>query len=374
MAAARAGIPDRPRRGAPPLGTAGSGAGRGRLARGPQRGGTRRDAGGVRAALRCRWPWAVGELALWRRRAGIHETLDTDAVAEPHAAELRGEWARAAELWTELGCPYEAALALAEAEEEEPLRRALADLQRLGARPAAAIVARRLRERGAHGLPRGPRAATRANPAGLTRREVEVLALLGEGLRNAGIAERLFVTTKTVDHHVSAILRKLEVGNRGEAAAEAIRLGISAASGIGARPQKMGSSRPNLGRLPMRLRPHRRTFDRTVMERSMLLGKPASAAELAPDGARERAVLAAFLTNALLAGGNAVGIRFSNRELDPLWGASLRFALAAVLLCALMAALGWRSRAGGRSSVPSFSGCAAARRLHAWSTRCARTT
>jgi DNA-binding CsgD family transcriptional regulator/tetratricopeptide (TPR) repeat protein len=181
-------------------------------------------------ALRCRSRWAVGELALWRRRAGIHETLDTDQVAEPYAVELHGEWARAAELWTELGCPYEASLALAGAEEEAPLRRALAELQRLGARPAAEIVARRLRERGVRGLPRGPRPATRGNPAGLTRREVEVLALLREGLSNAAIAERLFVTTKTVDHHVSAILRKLEVSNRHDAAAEAIRLGISAES------------------------------------------------------------------------------------------------------------------------------------------------
>jgi drug/metabolite transporter (DMT)-like permease len=89
----------------------------------------------------------------------------------------------------------------------------------------------------------------------------------------------------------------------------------------------------------MRLRPHRRTFARTLMERSMRPSNLASAAELAPDGAGERAVLTAFLINALLAGGNAVGIRFSNRELDPLWGAGLRFGLAAIVLCALMAAL-----------------------------------
>ena len=77
------------------------------------------------------------------------------------------------------------------------------------------------------GLPRGPRATTRENPAGLTAREVEVLELLGEGLRNADIAERLFLSEKTVSHHVSAILRKLGVRTRGEASAAAQRRGIA---------------------------------------------------------------------------------------------------------------------------------------------------
>ena len=73
-------------------------------------------------------------------------------------------------------------------------------------------------------MPRGPRPGTRENPGGLTAREVDVLALLVEGLRNAQIAERLVVSEKTVDHHVSAILRKLDVRTRGEASAEAARL------------------------------------------------------------------------------------------------------------------------------------------------------
>jgi DNA-binding CsgD family transcriptional regulator/tetratricopeptide (TPR) repeat protein len=178
-------------------------------------------------ALRRRAPWAIGELACWRRRAGLAEVVQ-EPVAAPYAAELAGDWGRAAELWAGLGCPYEAALALAGADDDGTLRRALDEMQRLGAQPAAAIVARRLRERGARGLPRGPRATTRENPGGLTTREVEVLELVGEGLRNADIAERLFLSEKTVSHHVSAILRKLGVRTRGEASAEARRLGIVA--------------------------------------------------------------------------------------------------------------------------------------------------
>jgi DNA-binding NarL/FixJ family response regulator len=88
---------------------------------------------------------------------------------------------------------------------------------------------RRLRSGGARRIPRGPRPQTRANPAGLTGRELEVLALLAENLRNAQIADRLVVSEKTVDHHVSAILRKLDVRSRGEAVAAADRTGLVAA-------------------------------------------------------------------------------------------------------------------------------------------------
>ena len=117
-------------------------------------------------------------------------------------------------------------MALADADGEEPLRRSLDELQRLGARPAAAIVARRLRARGATGLPRGPRPATERNPAGLTAREMEVFVFVAQGLRNAEIADRIVLSVKTVDHHVSAILRKLGVRTRGQASAEAVRLGL----------------------------------------------------------------------------------------------------------------------------------------------------
>lgn len=177
-------------------------------------------------AVRLGDPWSIGELAVWRWRAGLLAE-PPEGCAEPYALEIGGQPERAAALWTEIGCPYDAALALAHAEDEDALRRSLAELERLGARPAAAIVARRLRERGARGLPRGPRPATRKNPANLTARELEVLALVAEGLRNAEIAARLFLSPKTVDHHVSSILKKLGVHTRGEASAEAVRLGVA---------------------------------------------------------------------------------------------------------------------------------------------------
>ena len=176
-------------------------------------------------ALKRNSPWVVGELTCWRRRAGLDEEVPAIAP-EPFAAQLAGDWSRAADLWSALGCDYEAALALADSGDHEAMRQALAEFQRLGAKPAAALTARWLRERGARGLPRGPRPSTRRNPARLTAREFEVLALVARGQRNAEIAQRLFLTEKTIDHHVSAILGKLGIRSRADVAAAARRLGI----------------------------------------------------------------------------------------------------------------------------------------------------
>jgi len=184
------------------------------------------------SALKLRDLNVVGQLAAWQRRAGLD--LPTDLAAdlaaepgsEPYSAQLAGDWATAAAFWDDAGCPYEAALARADSGEEDVLRRALDELQQLGARRAAAIVASRLRERGARGLPRGPRPSTRRNHAELTARELEVLRLLADGLRNATIANRLYLSPRTVENHVSSILRKLNVQTRGGAAAEAARLAL----------------------------------------------------------------------------------------------------------------------------------------------------
>jgi DNA-binding CsgD family transcriptional regulator len=175
-------------------------------------------------AIDRRASWVVGELAWLRRLAGIHETVPE--VIEPYSAQLAGDARAAAARWTQLGCPYDAALALIESDDDGSLRLALAEFQRLGARPAAGIVARRLREHGVRDLPRGPRAETEDHPARLTRREAEVLAHVQQGASNAEIATRLYLSEKTVHHHVSAILRKLGVASRVQAAFEAAQRGL----------------------------------------------------------------------------------------------------------------------------------------------------
>jgi DNA-binding CsgD family transcriptional regulator len=177
-------------------------------------------------AIRLGSPWVVSELAWWRRQAGVREPVPAEAGG-PFELQLRGDWLGAEAAWRDAGCPYEAALALAESGDEAALRKALDELHGLGARPAAAIVARRLRERGVRGVPRGLRPATKANPANLTPRELEVLGLVAQGLRNAEVARRLVLSERTVAHHVSSILRKLGVRGRAEATAEAIRRGLA---------------------------------------------------------------------------------------------------------------------------------------------------
>ncbi|MCA1712124.1 MAG: helix-turn-helix transcriptional regulator [Actinobacteria bacterium] len=66
-------------------------------------------------------------------------------------------------------------------------------------------------------MPRGPRSATRDDPFGLTARQREVLQLLTDGMTNAEIGGRLFLSERTVDHHVSAVLAKLGVETRRDA-------------------------------------------------------------------------------------------------------------------------------------------------------------
>jgi DNA-binding CsgD family transcriptional regulator/tetratricopeptide (TPR) repeat protein len=165
-------------------------------------------------AVRLHHPWAVGELAWWLSRAG-DGVPDVD-MAAPYAAMVSGRWRDAAALWEALGCPWEAALSLAETDDAESLEAASAEFHRLGARADAARTAQRMRQLGLAAAAR-PRRTTAANPSGLTDRELEVARLLGEGATNAEIAAGLFISPRTAAHHVSAVLAKLGVRNRREA-------------------------------------------------------------------------------------------------------------------------------------------------------------
>jgi DNA-binding CsgD family transcriptional regulator/tetratricopeptide (TPR) repeat protein len=170
-----------------------------------------------RLATGLAYPWAVDELSFWLGRAGRAITVPGAGATTPFALHHGGDAAGAASAWEALGCPYEAALARVDGDDVRAVAAAHVVLDRMGARPAAGRAAARLRALGQR-APRGVSAATRANPFGLTPREVDVAGLLVRQLTNAEIAARLFISAKTVDHHVSSILAKLGVATRREAA------------------------------------------------------------------------------------------------------------------------------------------------------------
>ena len=173
-------------------------------------------------------PQFTGEAAFWLWRAGALAE-PPEGAEEPYRLSIVGDWRGAAREWEAAGCPYHLAEALWHADEEPALLRALEIYDGLGAvRPAARLRAE-LRRRGATSVPRGPRRETRASPLGLTPRQHEVLDLLSAGATNAQIAEQLVLSTRTVDHHVAAVLGKLGVTSRRDVAAAARRLGVEPA-------------------------------------------------------------------------------------------------------------------------------------------------
>jgi DNA-binding CsgD family transcriptional regulator len=171
--------------------------------------------------------WARGELAIWLQRVDTEfDHRSAAGVAEPYQLMLEGRHTEAAALWEQLSAPYEQALALASSDSPDDARQALDILDRLGADAVAAKLRLDLRNRGISAVPSRRRASTLSNPFGLTAREVDVLRLLDQRLTNAELADRLYISTKTADHHVSAILSKLGVANRREAATRARQLNL----------------------------------------------------------------------------------------------------------------------------------------------------
>lgn len=169
-------------------------------------------------------PRALGELLFWRRWMGL-EASETAEIEHAYALQRDCQWQDAALAWQSIGCPYERALALMEGD-EHAIGEALATLSALQASATIKRCRESLHRNGVRGMARGPRASTVANPAGLTLRELQILSLLTQGLSNTEIADRLARSEKTVEHHVSAVLRKLDARSRGEAVAAAGRLGL----------------------------------------------------------------------------------------------------------------------------------------------------
>ena len=168
--------------------------------------------------------WAVGQLALWLRRLG-RDPGPVDA-AEPFALELDGRADAAAEHWRALGAPYAQALATLGSPDEQTAVTALGDLETMGAWTTAERCREVLRARGLARVPARRRATTVANPAGLTSRQLDVARLVAQGLTNSELAQRLYISTRTADHHVSAVLTKLGLDTRREVVRRATDLGL----------------------------------------------------------------------------------------------------------------------------------------------------
>ncbi|HKC35906.1 MAG TPA: LuxR C-terminal-related transcriptional regulator, partial [Chitinophagaceae bacterium] len=132
---------------------------------------------------------------------------------------------KAAAFWGKLGCPYEQALVLFEGTDDDK-RKAIKIVHELGANTVYEKMKFEMRALGIKSIPRGIRKTTSSNPANLTERELDVLQLLKEGLQNKEIGAKLFISPKTVDHHISSIFFKLDVNTRAKAVQEAIHLAI----------------------------------------------------------------------------------------------------------------------------------------------------
>jgi len=170
--------------------------------------------------------WHYTALAYWKHKCGLPLSDDPkiDFVG-PFRLEREGNWKAAAEEWKEAGCRYEHALALLDGDEKHQ-KQGILLLDEMGATATSEMLKLKLKEQGVRNIPRGPRESTRNNPAQLTGRQIEILTLLQSGAPNKEIADKLFISPKTVDHHISAILSKLEVSSRAKAVLEAQKLGI----------------------------------------------------------------------------------------------------------------------------------------------------
>ncbi|GAA5211454.1 AAA family ATPase [Microbacterium kyungheense] len=170
--------------------------------------------------------WAIGDLRVWLARLGRPTAEASDALPEPYRLELSGSHAEAAQSWRDLGAPFDAAIAAVHATDAATAAAGIASLDALDVPATAARARRMLTERGIRSLPARPRSATLANPSGLTNRQLDVARLVARGLTNAELAQQLYISPKTADHHVSAVLSKLGLASRRDIVRAAAALGL----------------------------------------------------------------------------------------------------------------------------------------------------
>jgi DNA-binding CsgD family transcriptional regulator len=169
--------------------------------------------------------WSVGNLVVWLRRLGLDVSVAGD-LPEPYRSQLAGRHVEAASWWRRAGAPFQEAMSLLDSSVPDVQVQGLVVLDRLGAAGTADRVRRELRRAGVLNVPTRPNETTRTNPGGLTNRQLDVARLLARGLTNSEIAAEAFISTKTAEHHVSAVLAKLGLPNRRAVQLHAVQLGL----------------------------------------------------------------------------------------------------------------------------------------------------
>lgn len=169
--------------------------------------------------------WVVGDLAAWLARLGLLQAAP-EHMAEPHRLARDGRHADAADWWRQVGDPYAEAMTMSDSGDPRLRIQAVDRLDRLEASGTADRLRAALRRDGVDQIPAKPRTSTRSNPAGLTNRQLDVAKLVARGFTNAEIASRLFISPKTADHHVSAVLAKLGLPSRRAVMMQADELGL----------------------------------------------------------------------------------------------------------------------------------------------------
>lgn len=164
------------------------------------------------------------EFAFWMAKS-LRKMPASNITALKYDTSSKEKIRKAAAFWEKAGCPYEQALVLSEGQEEDK-KKAIAIILELDATAVAEKMKQEMRNLGIKNIPRGIRSSTRSNAAFLTAREMDILQLLKGELPNREIAAQLYISPKTVDHHISSILFKLDADSRSKAVTEAVRMGI----------------------------------------------------------------------------------------------------------------------------------------------------